>query len=242
VITIRAFCICVALFTAGLMSRAETTAPTATVPSNALVWDAMDKSTDLPAMTNIAYFTFWVTNTASEDTTILSTETSCDCTVAEAGEKLPWRMAPGASGPMKVRVNTKGKYGMFEKSVTVYASSGNQVLTIHLKSPISPAPFHVSVRQQDMVAAKADRQAVFKEHCAVCHSWPAGHQTGEILFEKACGICHISAHRAEVVPDLATIKHPTDAAFWRQMILHGKPGSLMPKRLPVKTELIQKHP
>jgi mono/diheme cytochrome c family protein len=30
------------------------------------------------------------------------------------------------------------------------------------------------------------------------------------------------------VPDLFAIKHPTDAAFWREMITHGKPGSLMP--------------
>ncbi len=221
----RALTICFALFTTALLGRAETSS---TPSTNPLVWDAMEKSADLPAMTNLAYFTFWVTNNSPGDAAILSTDTSCDCTVAEVGEKLPWRMAPGVGGPMKVRVNTKGQYGTSEKSVTVHTSSGDQVLTIHLKIPLSPAPFNVSVRAQDMMAAKADRQAVFSGHCAVCHSWPATHQTGEILFEKACGICHISAHRAEMVPDLFAIKHPTDAAFWREMITHGKPGSLMP--------------
>jgi mono/diheme cytochrome c family protein len=224
----RVFSICFGLIAAALLSKAETQPVASAASANPLVWDALAKSADLPAMTNTVLFTFWVTNTSLQDATILSTETSCDCTVAEAAEKLPWQIAPGSNGWMNVRVNTKGKFGSLEKSVAVRSSSGTQVLTIRVKIPLSPAPFNVSVRQQDMMAAKADRQAVFKDHCAACHSWPAAHQTGEVLFEKACGICHISAHRAEMVPDLFAIKRPTDAAFWRELITHGKAGSLMP--------------
>jgi mono/diheme cytochrome c family protein len=78
------------------------------------------------------------------------------------------------------------------------------------------------------MAAKADRQAVFRGHCAACHTWPAAQRTGESLFQKACGICHISEDRANFVPDLTALKHPTDANFWRDWIVHGKPGTLMP--------------
>jgi mono/diheme cytochrome c family protein len=223
----RALTICFVFVATVLLSRAEIPPPALATNGQALVWDALEKSADLPAMTNIAYFMFWMTNTSSQEATILSTDTSCDCTVAEAGEKLPWRIAPGGSGWLKVNINTKGKFGALEKSVAVRSSSGTQVLTIHVKIPLTPAPFNVSVRQQDMMAAKANRQAVFGEHCSACHS-PGGHLTGEQLFSQACGICHISAHRAEMVPDLFAIKHPTDAGFWREMITHGKPGSLMP--------------
>jgi mono/diheme cytochrome c family protein len=218
----RIFQWCSALLATVCLSRAET------AQSNPLVWDALKKAADLPAMTNIAHFTFWVTNTSSEDATILSTETSCDCTVAEAKEKLPWKISPGAGGPLQVNVNTLGKFGVVEKSVSVFSSHGTQTLAIRLNIPLGPAPFNVSVRQQDVMAAKADRQAVFGGHCAVCHRWPAGNQKGEPLFQAACGICHISAHRAEIVPDLSAIKHATDAEFWRSMIAHGKPGSVMP--------------
>jgi mono/diheme cytochrome c family protein len=31
-----------------------------------------------------------------------------------------------------------------------------------------------------------------------------------------------------MVPDLRNLKHPTDAAHWRQWIATSKPGSLMP--------------
>src|SRR4051812_20476316 len=67
---------------------------------NPLAWDALEKSADVPAMTNIAYFTFWVTNRSSAEATIISTETECDCTVAEAAKKLPWRLSPGEGGAL----------------------------------------------------------------------------------------------------------------------------------------------
>jgi len=30
------------------------------------------------------------------------------------------------------------------------------------------------------------------------------------------------------VPDLRALNHPTDAAYWRQWIAHGREGSMMP--------------
>ncbi len=193
-----------------------------------LVWDALLKHADVPGMTNIVYFTFWVTNLSSQEATILATETSCDCTVVEASKKLPWLIPPGGGGSIDVKVNTMGKYGTVTKTITVRTSHGNQVLTLDMKIPLTPAPFNVSARQKDMMAAIADRQAVFKGNCAPCHAAPASNASGAPLFESVCGICHTAEHRASMVPDLALLNHPTSAEYWRTNIIFGKKGTLMP--------------
>jgi len=227
--TVRALLVLLALPTCGGVSWAENSSrPASGSDSNALVWDALEKNATLPAMTNIARITFWMTNVSSAETTILSTETSCDCTVAEAAKKLPWPIAPGDGGALNVNVNTIGKFGLVTKTVTVHTSRGAQVLTIRVKIPFSPAPFNVSARQRDMLAAQADRQVVFRGSCAPCHASPAAGQTGEILFYQACGICHTAEHRAEMVPELASLNRETPAEYWRTNIIFGKPGSLMP--------------
>lgn len=195
---------------------------------NPLVWDALEKKQDLPGMTNLAYFTFWVTNNSSADAGIGSVEAECDCTVVEARKALPWTIAPGAGGPLNVRVNIRGRFGPFVKTVTVHTSHGPQVLTVSMKIPLTPAPPNVSVRQQDVQVAKADRQAVFRGSCATCHATPTLGLTGAALFAKACAICHEAEPRAEMVPNLATLPHPTDADHWRRWITSGKAGSLMP--------------
>lgn len=197
-------------------------------PDIPLHWDAMEKRIELSAMTNIAYFTFWVTNTATEEVTIHSTETSCDCTVAQAAKLLPWRLNPDDSGPLKVNLNTRGRFGLVTKTITVHSSHGSQVLTIRAQIPLTPAPANVSARQRDMMAALKDRQVVFQGSCAACHAMPAAGKTGEALFVKACGICHTAEHRAEMVPDLAALQKETSAEYWRLWITEGKSGTLMP--------------
>src|SRR5262249_46176598 len=129
---------------------------------------------------------------------------------------------------LNVRVNTRGRFGSLSKRIAVRTSHGTQLLTVSMTIPLTPAPANVSVRQQDVLAAKADRQAVFRGHCAACHTPPGTGLTVATLFEKACRICHTADYRAEVVPDLAALKHPTDAAYWRGWISSGKEGSLMP--------------
>jgi len=198
------------------------------VTNNVLAWDAIDKSSELPAMTNVAYFTFWVTNISPADAVIYSNETSCDCTVTETASKLPWIIKPGDGGWFKVLVNVRGKWGMVTKDATIYTSSGTQMLTVHIDIPLSPAPFNVSSRLTDQMASQKDRQAVFGEHCEVCHSWPGRGQTGEALFQSVCAICHLSDHRAQMVPDLAALKGDLSAAYWRTNIIYGRTNSLMP--------------
>lgn len=215
------------LFVGVLAGRAENPTSTSNV-SNMLVWDAVKKSINLPGMTNTVSLTFWVTNISQEEVTMLSTETSCDCTVADAAHEFPWKIAPGTGGPLYVRIHTIGQHGLIERYIAVRTSHGVQFLTAAMNIQLSPAPFNVSVRQQDVMAAKADRQSVFEGHCAACHTWPTKEQTGEALFQSACAICHISDNRADFVPDLFALKHPNEPEYWRNVITHGKPNTLMP--------------
>jgi mono/diheme cytochrome c family protein len=217
-----------AIFTAVISARADSVPPASTAGANALVWDALEKQSSLPFMTNVTYFTFYVTNTSSASVTIYSNVTSCDCTAATTDEKLPWELKPGQGGALKLLVNIRGKYGLVTKDVTVYSSRGTQLLLVNLDIPISPAPFNVSARLTDQMASQKDRQAVFGEHCAACHAWPAVGRTGESLFQSVCGICHTSEHRAQMVPDLALLNRVTDAGYWRSTIIYGKTNTLMP--------------
>lgn len=125
-------------------------------------------------------------------------------------------------------MNLMGRHGRVTKEVLVSTSHGPHFLKVHADIPLTPAPFNVSARQQDVLVARKDRQAVFQGSCAACHALPAAGHTGEALFTKACAICHVSRQRAHFVPDLAALKHSPDADYWRKWITHGKEGTLMP--------------
>src|SRR6185295_2943645 len=86
-------------------------------------------------------------------------------------------------------------------------------------------------RMANQMAAAADRQAVFKGDCAKCHVEPAIGKMSAELYLAACGICHdpVGPHpRAQMVPNLKALNHPTDYAYWKQWIENGKTNSLMP--------------
>ena len=216
----------VGAFPARTQNSSDTPAALVTA-ANPLVWDAMEKFAKMPAMNLSTNFAFWVTNTSSADAFITHTESSCDCTVAKLPSQ-PWMLLPGESAPLSVKMNLLGRHGRVTKEVLVGTSHGLQILKVHADIPLTPAPFNVSARQQDVVAARKDRQTVFRGSCAACHALPAAGHTGEALFTKACAICHISRHRADCVPDLATLKHPRDADYWRKWITSGKERTLMP--------------
>jgi mono/diheme cytochrome c family protein len=56
-----------------------------------------------------------------------------------------------------------------------------------------------------------------------------GHdKMGQDLYAAVCGICHEAEHQASFVPNLHRLAEPTSAEFWRNWIMHGKPGTLMP--------------
>jgi mono/diheme cytochrome c family protein len=206
-----------------------------------LAWDAESKeNTPLPGVMSTD-FTFNLTNISSAEVLINRVHTSCGCTVAKLPEQ-PWRIAPGGGGPIAVAVNLAGKMGTFTKMVTVETSHGSK--TLYVKVNITPpaagaenaaagAGGNNMNRLANMQAALADRQAVFKNDCASCHAETALDKSGQEvhgkeLYAAVCGICHDSPHRAGMVPDLYTLRHPTDAAYWKQWIASGKAGTMMP--------------
>ena len=204
--------------------------PSAPVPANPFVWDAMSKENTPKPGENSVNFTFWVTNTGPTEARIDAVSTSCGCTVAQL-PSTPWIFKPGDSGPLTASMNLVGKFGLVQKLVHVSTSAGQQSLMVRANAPIPDTggtAISLSSREKNQLMTLGDRQAVFKGDCVKCHVEPAKDRHGEKLFIAACGICHVSDHRAAMVPDLTAVKTATNADYWRAWITYGKPGSLMP--------------
>jgi mono/diheme cytochrome c family protein len=198
------------------------------LPDGVLAWDGESKETNVNANAAVAGFVFNFTNVSSSPIVILNVRPSCGCTTAKL-PPLPWTLAPGTNGQMMATVNLAGKSGTLYKSLNVYTDKGFK--TLQLKITILPfvmPKMSEADRAQNVKIATADRQAVFKGDCATCHVQPGEGKYGLALYEADCAICHESEHRATMVPDLHTLKTPTNVEFWRIWIAHGKPGSLMP--------------
>lgn len=188
-----------------------------------LVWDAVLKEqSPLPGQAT-ADFIFSVTNPSESEVIIDRVQTSCGCTVAKLPSQ-PWILAPHTNGQLAVSVNLANKSGTLFKTITVISTNSQKILTVKVMLPESPA----MVRSRNQQMALADQQAVFKGDCAKCHVEPAVGLMGKELYVKSCGICHEAKPRATMVPDLAMLSHPTDYAFWKQIIAEGKPKTLMP--------------
>jgi len=188
-----------------------------------LVWDAKEKQAVAQPGEEEMAFTFVATNKSDRPITILSTATSCHCTVAKAPRD-PWIIAPGGSDELKVVMDLRSRRGALSKTIYVDTSEGETELLVHVEVPAPPA----ARREMNANVARVDRQAVLKGDCASCHVTPAVGKDGADLFMAACGICHLAEHRATMVPDLTDPKAPRDAAFWEKWIREGKEGTLMP--------------
>ena len=188
-----------------------------------LVWDSLIKEYKAKPGEITNQFKFAVTNRGATEVSILAMRPSCGCTIAKLPGN-PWKLAPGASGESEVTINFAGKQGLVTKQIFVDTSHGPQTLTIQVDVPV----VQNMSRDRNMQMALADRQAVFKNDCASCHVTPTLGKAGHELYVAACGICHDSAHRAAMVPDLTRLQKPTDAAYWTQWISEGKTNSLMP--------------
>ncbi|MBU6400327.1 MAG: DUF1573 domain-containing protein [Verrucomicrobia bacterium] len=194
-----------------------------------LSWDSDAKAYQAKPGEPTAHFAFALTNISSAEVVVNRVTTSCGCTVARLPAQ-PWRLAPGASGQIDVTVDLRGKWGVLQKLITVDTSDGYKVLHVSIRVPTGSAPAAVLMadRMRNQQLARADRQAVFRNDCARCHAQPTVGKTGAALFQAACAICHESAHRATMVPDLHALTQATDREFWRFWITAGKPGTLMP--------------
>jgi cytochrome c553 len=143
---------------------------------------------------------------------------------------VPWPIAAGSNGTIKLTVNLQGKSGTLFKSVKISTDRGQKdlMLRINIQPPAPMPELTEEQRAAGMAAAKLDRQAVFKGDCASCHLRRIEGKYGQPLYETVCAICHDAQHRATMVPDLHNLQIPTDQEFWRTWITYGKAGSLMP--------------
>jgi mono/diheme cytochrome c family protein len=193
-----------------------------------MTWDKTMVTTNVPADTAQAHVRFSFTNVTSDTITIADVHGSCSCTTPEL-PPLPWRIPAGSNGQIGATVNIAGKYGTVVKSVHVGTDKGSRDLYIQITILPPKIPVLTDAdRARQMAIAKVDRQAVFKNDCAVCHEKRGENRYDKALFDADCGICHESKNRASMVPDLNTLKAPTNDDFWRVWIEHGKAGSFMP--------------
>ena len=196
--------------------------------TNTLVWDSTSKETNAAADAGNAHFVFSFTNVSAGNVVILNVRTSCGCTTAQL-PPLPWIIPAGTNGQIGANVNFAGKSGMLLKTMTVTSDKGFQtlMLKITILPPVVPTQSEAD-RARALEMAKADRQAVFRGDCAICHVKPGEGKYSKTLYDAVCGICHEGKDRATMVPDLHNIKTPTNVDFWQTWIAHGRAGSLMP--------------
>lgn len=171
-------------------------------------------------------FHFAVKNTSAKELVINQVRTSCGCTIAKLPSQ-PWHIAPGEGGDIALIMDLRGKTGTISKTATIDlpTSFKELAITVHVPDPTALPNPNRDINQQ---LALLDRQAIFRGECADCHVQPARNQMGPSLYAAACGICHDAKNRASAVPDLHALKNPTDAAFWRNAVMHGKPNTMMP--------------
>lgn len=202
----------------------------AAAPVKPLVWEAPNQNYTVKPREVTAHFTFKVENISDSEVVISDVKASCGCTVAKMPSK-PWRLAPKQHSQMEVLVDLRGKRGVLFKEIGVVSPSATNLLTVMVNIPES-ATKGISSEEADRIwgqeLAATDRQAVFKKECVKCHLEPAFGKYGQSLYDAACGICHEAKHRATMVPDLHALKTEIAPDYWKNMVAHGKPGTLMP--------------
>lgn len=198
------------------------------LPDGVLAWDSLMKAADATNEQVLVKFEFTFTNITDGNVTILSVHPSCGCTTAEL-PPVPWLVPSMQGGEIKLTVNLQGKTGTLFKQVNVITDKGSKNLMLRIN--ILPPPkieMTADQRAAGVAAAKIDRQAVFKGDCTSCHLKNVEGKYGQQLFTALCAICHEAEHRADMVPDLASLTVPTNEEFWRAWVSFGKPGTLMP--------------
>jgi mono/diheme cytochrome c family protein len=201
---------------------------------NFLKFDTEHKEVSVTNGTPEAHFSFNLTNISSGPVIINYVQTSCGCTVAKLPSQ-PWKLSPDDHGEISATMQLAGTPpgGTKTKTLTVNSDHGTKLLLVAATVLPQPASMSAMDRTNNVMAAKADRQAVFKGDCMRCHVAPAkdsmGHdKMGQELYMAVCGVCHEAEHQASFVPNLHRLPEPTSAEFWRNWILHGKAGTLMP--------------
>ena len=200
-------------------------------PADALVWESTNLVATVKMGEVTAKVTFKVKNVSKTNVIVINkVKPSCGCTIAQLPSE-PWQIGPKKSGQFDVLVDLRGKSGQLAKEIGVLRADATNLLMVTVDMPegfTNGLSSNAMDRMFGQQLAGMDRQAIFKNDCVKCHLVPAFGKVGEPLYQAACGICHEAKHRATMVPDLRSLKTEIDTNYWRTMVAHGKPGTLMP--------------
>lgn len=192
-----------------------------------LAFDAETKEIHVKPDVAEGKFVFNLTNVSPHEITINRVQTTCGCTVVHL--VCPWKLAAGTNGQIQVTMNLVGKHGTVIKGVTLHTDQGVKSLSVKtVIEETGPRKMTALDRQRNRLRAHGDSQAVFRDDCASCHAEPVIGKMGHELYTAACGICHEAEFRASMVPDLRNLPNDTNAEYWRQIVMQGKPKTLMP--------------
>ena len=118
-------------------------------------------------------------NKGDELLKILGVSSTCGCTTLKLKER---RIQPGDEVDLNFVVDTRGKLGMVEKTITV-----------HSNDPESPWKEIVTFHALPSGMEGADTQAIFTPACSSCHIDNGINKKHEDLYQAVCAMCHPTA-------------------------------------------------
>ena len=118
-------------------------------------------------------------NKGDELLKILGVSSTCGCTTLKLKER---EIKPGLEVDLDFVVDTRGKLGMVEKTIT-----------IHSNDPESPWKEIVTFHALPSGMEGADTQAIFTPACSSCHIDNGINKKHEDLYQAVCAMCHPTA-------------------------------------------------
>ena len=118
-------------------------------------------------------------NKGDELLKIHGVSSTCGCTTLKLKER---RIQPGDEVDLNFVVDTRGKLGMVEKTIT-----------IHSNDPESPWKEIVTFHALPSGMEGADTQAIFTPACSSCHIDNGINKKHEDLYQAVCAMCHPTA-------------------------------------------------
>ena len=118
-------------------------------------------------------------NKGDELLKILGVSSTCGCTTLKLKER---RIQPGDEVDLNFVVDTRGKLGMVEKTIT-----------IHSNDPETPWKEIVTFHALPSGMEGADTQAIFTPACSSCHIDSGINKKHEELYQAVCSMCHPTA-------------------------------------------------
>jgi Protein of unknown function (DUF1573)/Cytochrome C oxidase, cbb3-type, subunit III len=144
--------------------------------SGGLVFDPVELDMGTVLEGEKATATLLIRNNSHDFSQIVRIESSCGCTTAEPESRM---LAAGAFTSLHVEVDTFGKRGDIQKSITMTDQKGRQ------------STVRLSLHVKNNSHAMNENRSIFDGECASCHFDPAkGKLTGEEIYAAVCVMCH----------------------------------------------------